>query len=380
MRILIFDPIISGHHLEYLHHLYMMAVNRPQDDFVFAVHPDFEKTRSLLEWPSADNISFDALYSIREQNGHSTSELLKSSWRLCKQLKTYVRKHKADKVFTNNIISFVPFAPLILGRGVTISGIIYHIYLYKQNELSRVQRAFNKFKYQIMAHSKVFGSVLILNDQESAETLNREYKCNKFVGLPDPYVPVKTEGLFDFREKYCIPSSAKLFAHFGGLAKRKGTLDILESVRSLDEKSRNNYWFVFAGAVNDDIKDSFYKMYHNLVKDCHILVKDEFCSYEYLASLCEACDAILAPYHETGMSSGMLGYASQFGKPIIAPSNGLIGKLLRKFGLGFGLESIDDYCLCESYKTVSTNSFIITKDYVKANNVKSFQEVISKCL
>lgn len=380
MRILVFDPIISGHHLEYLHHLYMMAVNRPQDDFVFAVHPDFEKKRSLLEWPSADNISFDTLVPVKEQNGNSISELLKASWRLCKQLKMYVRKHKADRVFTNNIISFVPFAPLFFGGGVTISGIIYHIYLYKQKELSRIQRFFNKFKYQIMSNGKIFGSVLILNDQESAETFNREYKCKKFVGLPDPYVPIKTEGLFGFRKKYNIPASAKLFAHFGGLAKRKGTLDIMNSIESLDEHSRSNYWFVFAGAIKDEMKESFYKMYHDLEKGSHIIVKDEFCSFEYLASLCEACDAILAPYHETDLSSGMLGYASQFGKPLIVPSKGLVGKLVRQYKLGMGLDTIDNQSLCEAYKRVGTEKCVITNDYIENNNVESFQGVISKYL
>ena len=380
MKILIFDPIISGHHLEYLHHLYMMALQRPQDNFVFVVHKDFEKRRLLMDWPKAENIIFDTVPVIKEQKNSSIIELLKSSWRLCGALRYVVDKHNADRVFTNNIISFVPFAPLFLHNGVSVSGIIYHIYLYTQRNASMISKALNKLKYYIMAHSRAFGKIFILNDQESADAFNCEFRCNKFVGLPDPFVPISTESIFNFREKYGIPQTAKVFAHFGGLAKRKGTLDVIQSLRLLDNEKRSNYWFVFAGAIKDDIKDSFYQMYDEIKDDCHIIVKDEFCSYEYLASLCQACDAILAPYHETDLSSGMFGYASQFGKPLIAPSQGLIGKIVRQYNLGIVLDSVNEKALSQSYGKVVPDVCSISKEYMEENSVVHFQEVISKNL
>lgn len=356
----------------------MMAVKRPQDSFVFAVHKDFEKRRMLMDWPKAENIIFDTVPVVKEQKNSSIIELLKSSWRLCKALRYVVNKHDVDRVFTNNVISFVPFAPLFLRGSVSISGIIYHIYLYTQDNASKLSRVLNKLKYNIMARSTAFGKIFILNSQESANLFNELYKCNKFVGLPDPYVPIKTGGTFDFRKENNIPSSAKIFAHFGGLAKRKGTLDIIKSIRFLDETSRREFWFVFAGVLNNDIKDLFYHMYDELKDDCHIIVKDEFCSYEYIASLCLASDAILAPYHQTDLSSGMFGYASQFGKPLIAPSQGLIGKIVRQYNLGVILDSVDEKALSESYDKVVPDVCSISKEYMEENNVENFQEVISK--
>jgi len=377
MRILIFDPIISGHHLEYLHHLYMMAVEHKEHEFVFVVHRDFEQRRALMDWPESKNISFDFLPPFSEQANNSTIELLKTSWRLCKLLDKYVKKHQANKVFTNNLISFVPFVPLFLGRGVSVSGIIYSIYLYNVQNFSKFQRRLNVFKYQVMARSRSFGTVLILNDPESADILNHKYKCDKFVGLPDPFVPIMAEKTVDFRKEYNIPSSASIFAHFGGLSKRKGTLDIMKSIRLVDETSRRNYWFVFAGVVYDDIKEIFYQMYDELKDNYHIIVRDEFCSYEYLASLCQACNAIIAPYHKTDLSSGMFGYASQFGKPLISPSQGLVGKIVEQYGLGLKINSINEEMLCEAYGKVANEKMEVTKDYTLKNNVRSFQRVIS---
>lgn len=380
MKILIFAPFISGHHLEYLHHLYMMAAGKKEHGFVFVVHRDFEQRRGLMIWPESENILFDHLPSIKEQANNTYIEMLKSSWRLCKLMDKYVKKHQANKVFTDNLICFVPFAPLFLRRGVTISGIIYHIYLYKENELSRFQRLLNTFKFQVMSHCRAFGTIMILNDTESADVFNRKYKCGKFVGLPDPFVPISTESTFNFREKYGIPQSAKVFAHFGGLAKRKGTLDIIQSLRTLDKEKRSKYWFVFAGVLCCDVKDQFYQEYDELKESCHIIIKDEFCSYEYLASLCLGCDAILAPYHETNASSGMFGYASQFATPLIITSKGLIEKKLKIYNLGIGLKQINNQVLCDAYSIVESDRLNISKDYIKDNNVESFQKVISKYL
>lgn len=380
MKILIFDPIISGHHLEYLHHLYMMALQRPQDNFVFVVHKDFEKKRVLMDWPKTENVIFDTVPDIKEQRNSSIIELLKSSWKLCKALRYVVDKHNADIVFTNNIISFVPFAPLFLHNGVSVSGIIYHIYLYTQRNASMISRALNKLKYYMMAHCRAFGKIFILNDQESADAFNSEFRCNKFVGLPDPFVPISTESTFNFREKYSIPLTAKVFAHFGGLAKRKGTLDVIQSIRLLDNEKRSNYWFVFAGTLNKDIKEKFYQIYDEIQDTCHIILNDEFCSFEYLVSLCQACDAILAPYHQTNLSSGMFGYASQFGKPLIAPSQGLIGEIMRKYGLGIEIEQVDEVNLCKAYTMVSNTNIVVTREYVDNNNVESFLSTISSYL
>lgn len=380
MRILIFDPIISGHHLEYLHHLYMMAVGQKEHEYFFVVHRDFEQRRALMTWPESNNISFDFLPSLREQTNNSIIEMLKASWRLCKLLSKYVKKYQANKIFTNNLISFVPFAPFFLRGVVTINGIIYHIYLYKEKELSRTQRLLNVFKYQVMARSQVFGTIMILNDPESAVVFNLKYKCDKFVGLPDPFVPIPTESTFNFREKYGIPQTAKVFVHFGGLAKRKGTLDIIQSLRLLNIEKRSSYWFVFAGVLKGDLREQFYEVYNELKDSCHIILKDEFCSYEFLASMCLGCDAILAPYHETDLSSGMFGYASQFGRTLIAPASGLVGKVLKKYQLGIGMESLDGSSLCEAYDYAAWSNHSVSNEYIIDNSVVMFQKIILNIL
>ena len=58
MRILVFDSVLSGHHLEYIHHIYLGAIQRPEIEYVFAV-PENEwfQVKDNQEWPIANNIS-----------------------------------------------------------------------------------------------------------------------------------------------------------------------------------------------------------------------------------------------------------------------------------------------------------------------------------
>ena len=53
---LIHTPIISGHQLEYLHHLYLGALERPSDKFFFVVPSRFTVDSAKLDWPEAVNI------------------------------------------------------------------------------------------------------------------------------------------------------------------------------------------------------------------------------------------------------------------------------------------------------------------------------------
>ena len=55
----------------------------------------------------------------------------------------------------------------------------------------------------------------------------------------------------------------------------------------------NKYVFIFAGKVYKDIREEFYLHYNVLKQNIRILVFDEFCSFDFIESLCVSCDAIL---------------------------------------------------------------------------------------
>ena len=81
------------------------------------------------------------------------------------------------------------------------------------------------------------------------------------------------------------------------------------------------------------------------------------------------------PYQITKLSSGVLGYAAVFRKPVIGPSDGLIGNLIRENGLGKCLPFISkDYIKREFGERLLMDE----TTYIKKNDISEFIRIILK--
>ncbi len=378
MTIIIFSSQIEGHFLEYVHHLYELALDGVGQRFVFLLPSSFVDVKDKFEWEVKSHITFELFDDIKPTNAQrGITQLLGESYRTSKLVARVARKNQADYVFSNTIINIVPFAPFYIKKPTKLIGIIYRIYLHDMDCRSNISLIIDKFKYRLMSHSCVFHKLFVLNDSESATSLNNIYKTNKFCPIADPYIPIPTEHIEDIRSQYRIDQNKKLYIHFGAMNSNKGTIEILKSIRALSKKEKEDYCFFFAGKISSGIKDRFYRLYNELKDEVEIIVKDEFCSYEFFASLCTACDAILTPYRRTAQSSGLIGYASQFEKPVIAVNKGLLGQLVREYELGILIEDNDPESLIEGYRKIAEGTYKKpTKRYCEQNSIESFQKAI----
>lgn len=379
MNILIYEMNINGHRLEYLHHLYMLAIDMPENHFYFVLPEVYLEKRSMFIWPVSSNISIELRpHEDIQPNGRQTFiSLYKTQRATASILQHFIKKYRIDKIFDISAIRYFPFLPLFLTKEVKIDGIQYSIF--PKVDSSFLIRKLDYIKFFFYTRFHCFANIYILNDRLSAEKLNKTLHTSKFQYLPDPFVPIEYATNKDFRKEYGITPDKIIFAHFGGLQSRKGTMIIMESLKLLTAEEREKYVFVFAGRVYDKIKRDFYAAYDALKPTVNIIIKDEFCDYEYLASLCAGCNAILMPYLVTTQSSGIIGYASQFGKPVIAPSGGIIGRIVSEYELGVMLPSVDMFALIDAYQKV-TNGLVKapTDAYCQTNSVKNFMAVIKK--
>ena len=373
MNIIVFTSAVSGHNIEYLHHLYEMALSKPSNNYVFLVPDDFKNKKNFLRWKEGHNVKFSYYTTLRKKY---FIPFLSSSLHYSKLLKQNIKTFDCSLVFAVNLMVLLPSILLLPLKNVRIMGIDYKIYLYDKSRFSSLIKI---LLYKIMSKQKRIKTIFILNDKKSALIFNQYYKTDKFRFLPDPFIPIKPSiHKENFREIYKISPSQKLFIHFGGLTYAKGTLTILDTIQLLDENELKKYVFVFAGKIYNDIKSIFYKKIDSLKGKVTIIVKDEFCEFDFLGSLCESCDAILIPYKRTSQSSGVIGYASQFEKPVIGPGKGLLGNLIREYELGIAIGNCSPEEIRRALQLVSSN-FVKkpTHDYCKDNNVKNFIESIS---
>lgn len=366
MRTLIFDSTLTGHHLEYLHHYYRGILTRKNEDFVICVpEDDFNKQKDNYVWRDSNNVIFEFL-SSEDLHHVSCKSGMNRYFAEAQLIACKAKELNVNRVILTNFIHTIPFLLWLMPKKVKVRGIIYRIYLYgKKNLRYRIEN----FCYWLMAKSKIMDRIFILNDQNSADRLNNIHKTDKFTFLPDPVPEVDKSILENIRDIYGIPIENKVFLHFGGLTKRKGTLEILKAIDLCDGEILKNKTFIFAGRIYDDMSEEFYKLENAVKQKTQIIVFDEFCSYIFLYKLCYSSDVILIPYQQTNLSSGVLGYAAVFEKPVIGPIGGLIGNLIRKYQMGYVLPEITDRALSESF---SKNIKFQPSEYVKQNQLEEF--------
>lgn len=372
---MIYDTSISGHHMEYLHHIYM-ATEGQDADFVFVIPEDFTKIKGKLVWPEISNVTFDLIPKLKLDN--LEGNWFKSRWKRAKLCASYIRKHRTQEVFFIELIVQFPFLPLFVPKGVKLSGILYQLIPYEWSRLKVVSKIKCSIEVSSYAISRCVKAPMTLNDSSCASYYNLRFHTDKFIPIVDPVMPLDYKPQ-DVRRELRLNENDKMILHFGGMTSRKGTTLILEAAKIMNEEQLKDKVFVFAGKVGNDIRDTFYKLIEQLKGKVRIYVFDEFCSYERLADLCHSCNSIIIPYRNYSYSSGVIGYSAQFHKTVIGPSQGILGKLIRRNKLGLTFCSLDAESLAqillleESYKERKNN-------YAEKESVKAFSESIMDIL
>lgn len=374
--ILIFDYQLSGHHLEYIHHLYMAAIKKRTINFVFSLPGNFSEVSNVLDWPSSPNVVFSFFSNEKLSNSKG---LLLRSWHFSKILKREIIKHDANRVFLiTSILGALPFLPFVLSK-VSVSGIIYKIYLYKWKKSSLLNRIQDIIKYQLLSKSSLFKCIYILNDEASAIYLNKIYKTERFRCLVDPFKPLSESSLKIMRSDLGVSCSKCLLLHFGSMSGPKGTLEILQSIPFIEKEKQERYAFVFAGVIASNIKSEFYRLVEQFRKNIQIIVIEGFLEYDTIGSLCMSCDVILTPYKRINTSSGAIGYAAQFKKPVIATGGGLLGKLVNKYHLGVLISDVSGKSIADGIRRFEYWHYRNNR-YLEKNNINNFQNVIMENL
>ncbi len=369
---LVFDTDTAGHHVEYIHHIYMKILENTDSSYIIVVPEDFKSRESQYAWPKANHILFEYIPQDVVDKANSSS-IYVSSFRRTKLLSHYVNKFSATHVFLITLIKFIPFLPFAISKKVNVYGIIYKLYLYEWKEYSVIRKLLEIFKYKVLSYDNCIKKVFVLNDSSSAARLNALYHVDKYVFLTDPfnaddYIPT------NIRRNLGIPAENFVFLHAGAMNRRKGTLTLLNSILHISQYQRQRMTFVIAGAIQEDIKEEFEHLYDIVQDKCQIILYNEYCSKSFMADLFESCDCIVLPYEVTAQSSGLIGYAAHFHKPVIGPKSGLIGKLIRKYRLGIQLEEMNPETL--SVAMSSFTPYLLDTDYCNFATISRFQDQI----
>lgn len=364
---------VSGHHLEYLHHLYIGLASQLNSKGVFIVPPKFFQDKQLYDWPEANNILIKTNEEIDEKVDKQC--LLKKSFKKSKNLRKYVKQYSATDVVLIDLVSYLPFLPFFISSKVRVRGILYRIYLYEWKTSRFFKKGADVLKYLLFIKFKVFDKVFILNDSTSATYLNKLYDTEKFEYLPDPVASLNDYSPIDVRIKYNIEPERIIFLHPGGMLQYKGTIDILKALSIMDAEQLARITIIFAGRITPSIKEEFWALYNTVFNNANIILIEGFLSFEDLADLFYTCDYVLIPYKVKSQSSGIMGHAAFYNKPVIAARGGVIGKTVAKYHLGFTIRESNAYHIKEFF--LNPQDYAVNGDsYVNSHSVSVFNELI----
>ena len=371
-KFLIHSMFIGGHRLEYIHHLYIGALAKPDDMFYFVLPPNFRTDSECLDWPFSENIKILQMKDVEIPD--SNSGILTKGWRNSKTISNYAKKIGATDIIVISLMEYLPFIPLFLKRKVRLAGIVYHIYLYDWKESSYLHKCLDVAKYYLLTKNRVFYKVLLCNDMVSARYLNKKFGTSKFCGFNDPVASLQYYGGVNIRTELGIENSRIVLLHPGGMDTYKNTIGILNAFLRIDPNTASKYTLILAGRVVDRIKHEFYTLLPQVRKKTQVLFLEGYLPFEKLADLFVTCDFVLAPYKVKSQSSGIIGHAAYYGKPVIAVKGGVIGKMVRDYKLGILLpdsscDSIANFLSdVDSIKSYSTKG----NGYVKSHTVDNF--------
>lgn len=377
-KIAIFDFYLGGHHIEYLHHIYMYAIEDATTSYTFILPNNFDKFGGKMSWPKGDNINF-IFYELDDKYVRSLKALEKAHM-LSKLLKNFVNKTGIKDFILIETMVFMPYLPLYLGRKAKITSILYHLPMFNENT-SFKSNIYSKLNFWLLASTPCFKKICLLNSTEAVEFYNKKFRTKRFSFIPDPYIPIKCNKIHAaIREELGISLSKKVFIHFGGLTRRKGTIEVLDALFLVDKENLKNIAFIFAGRVIEDIKDEFYEKINRLKDKVQIIVFDQFCEYSLFAEICTVADYIIIPYRNTSQSSGVCSYAAQFKVPVIGPREGLLGNIIKNYKLGTGFQALNSIKIAKILQESIYKEVTMSEEHASNYQRISTPEHFCQCL
>ena len=154
------------------------------------------------------------------------------------------------------------------------------------------------------------------------------------------------------REIQVLSNKPKLNSHFrfimtGAMSPRKGCLEVIKALNKANFPNGTKVSLNLMGAFSKE-----YPAYSKLIKseieslkltrsDVIVLMKNEFIDNETFCQEISHSDCVLAPYINFNGSSGMIGHACRYKKPLIVSDDGLIGDIVERKQLGICVDPSD---------------------------------------
>ena len=355
--LMLFDLALGGHHGSYIQHLLEFWYDHNLlGDIDLVVMPEFltihRDVVHLVEQRADPRVQ---IIPISQSEANALAPRSPGFKRLYRNLQEWqlFRKYAAQRQATQALVLYLDTCEIPLTLGLPspcpFSGIYFrptfHYSSFTGDAPSReaeFQQKRERFTLaRIVSHPQF--STLFCLDPFAVRWIESMSSTAQVVHLPDP---VRLDSLTEItssqiRDRLHIEPQRQVFLLFGALDGRKGIDQLLAAIALLPADLNERLCLVLAGGTNSQeqarIRAQVTAIRQNhlvqIVEDYHFIAEAEVPAYFHLA------DVVLAPYQRHVGMSGILLWAAAAGKPVLSSDYGLMGEMVRRYGLGLTVDS-----------------------------------------
>ncbi|MFN3850072.1 MAG: glycosyltransferase [Spirosomataceae bacterium] len=343
-KILISDFRINrfGHNLGWIQNVYDYLKNNPDGNhYSFLLNPD-AKNSFQIPTDTAQIKTFlvpDSDFATMEAVSNPPKRF-KLQW---EYIKSFGEKLGIDKLIVMEMDMYLkPIGDS--GTSFKISGIWFQPYYRIQTVSSSLsekvkillQRIRKRALIWWTIHHKNFDKVFILNDHKAVAELNYYYQ-KVFHYLPDPAFDYPFKEGLEVRKYHNIDSNRVVFLIFGAIDNRKNVINILRAFQSLSPEIAQKAALLIIGKVAGFYVDEFsaeIEKTRSVQPNLSLITESRFVDDEEMESYFSQSDVILRMNVNFFASSGIVGSAAKFNKPLIVSDYGLVAEQIIEHKLG----------------------------------------------
>ena len=344
-KILFYDPYTTGHHPEYLAH--PIHYLRDRDDLHAVIVCSKKLVKGLRQYADecGSMVTIEEIDEAMQLKIDTASNLWARGRADAACFADSIAKHCPDlaiSLYTN------PMQPFLNSAGfrrsaVRLRGILFDPFplherqpMGASNLKARVTRLRKTFQIRWMARNPQLEKIFILNDAKIAQHFSGigASTAGRFDAIPDP-IPLYLS---------CVPVASSpeqkderinmLF--IGSINRRKGLIETFDALSLLPAELKPRVVLRIVGRFSSEALrvDAIGRIRALRAEGFMIELDEGWVSDEqFKQEVCD-CSLVLAPYVGFHGSSGVIGHAAFFRKPLLATSGGLIGEIVRESEIG----------------------------------------------
>ena len=350
-KILFYDPDITGHHCEYLHHPATFLVNQTEVEGVIVCNAKIGAELIEIYGENCPQLRIELIQENLQESIDQADSLWRRGQADARCFAFYIEKHRPDMAIA---LHANPMQPFLNGGAfrrckTRMRGILFDPFPLAE----RIAPNERTWKWRVTAFRKMcqikwlslnsrIEKLFVLNDTKVTQHFNAlTGKRGLFEAIPDPLpLHLAHASSIDSGEE---DTRVLRLLFIGSINRRKGLLETLNAIERLPAPVRARVSLRIVGRFLDTaLREEAVKRVESLSRmGCKIDLCEGWVTDQQFSEEMVRCDVVLAPYVGFHGSSGVIGHAAFYRKPLLATCEGLVGELVHDRQIGVVVQTRD---------------------------------------